>query len=107
MFQSDFVCRADALRLDRKRFRRLKNAAQFYASNEHSSAHSALKEAKNLKAEAEIAHRKAAQQIQEANNSGKDLWELDLHGLHLQEANDALDSRCSNPLCKACHEIWT
>lgn len=87
------ICRAEALKLDRKRFRRLRNAAHFYALGEHSNAQNAIKEAKTLKFQAEIAHKQAASQIQKANNQGKDLWELDLHGLHLQEANHALEIR--------------
>ena len=41
-----------------------------------------------------MAHADAAAHIEQDNNRGKDLWELDLHGLHLQEASAALDRRC-------------
>ena len=41
-----------------------------------------------------MAHADAAVHIEQDNNRGKDLWELDLHGLHLQEASAALDRRC-------------
>ena len=92
------------MRLDRKRFRRLRNAAQSYAAGDHSGAHAAIREAKILKMQAELAHTQAAKQIQAANNMGKDRWELDLHGLHLREANAALDSRYDSPHVRLAHQ---
>jgi len=42
--------------------------------------------------------REAAKQIEQENNQGKDLWEIDLHGLHRQEAEVALDKRSVHPM---------
>lgn len=90
---SAVLCRAHALTLDRRRFRRLKQAANFYASGDHNAARLAVSEAKSIKAEAEMSHREAARQIELESNKDKSIWELDLHGLHLAEANQSVDSR--------------
>lgn len=88
-----FVRRAHALSLDKKRFRRLKQAAHFYACGEHHAARVAVSEAKSVKVQAEMAHKEAARQIELESNRDKPIWELDLHGLHLAEANHAVDNR--------------
>lgn len=90
------MCRSAALRLDRRRFRRLRQAAQLHAAGDHFQARLAVQEAKAIKVDADEAHRAAAAKIELRNNSGKEEWELDLHGLHAQEANGALDRRCGN-----------
>ena len=52
-----------------------------------------MSEAKSIKAEAEISHREAARGIELESNKDKPIWEIDLHGLHLAEANQAVDHR--------------
>jgi hypothetical protein len=47
--------------------------------------------------------REAAKQIEDENNMGKDMWEIDLHGLHRQEAEMALDKRSVHPGSTLCH----
>ena len=56
-----------------------------------------MSEAKSIKAEAEMSHREAARQIELESNKDKPIWELDLHGLHLAEANQAVDNRSIPP----------
>ena len=87
------MIRAHALSLDRRRFRRLKQAANSYSAGEHHEARLAVSEAKMIKAESEMAHKEAAKLIELESNKGKSIWELDLHGLHLAEANVAVEGR--------------
>lgn len=99
--------RSEALQLDRRRFRRLRAAAQLFACGEHAQARLAAREARAIKAAADTAHRSAATRIEHDNNLGKGKWELDLHGLHLGEANSALDRRCGRAAesCAICKYV--
>ena len=62
---------------------------------EYAKANMLSKKAKEERIEAERLHNEAAKKIFEAQNteSKRELWELDLHGLHVNEAVAALRNR--------------
>ncbi|KAK9837791.1 hypothetical protein WJX74_005148 [Apatococcus lobatus] len=85
--------RRPALRLTREWQRLLRRAAASYSLDDHHSARALAAEARGVRERAMAAHTAAAAAIQAANNKDKGPWELDLHGLHVSEAIDAVAAR--------------
>ncbi|KAI5067271.1 hypothetical protein GOP47_0017799 [Adiantum capillus-veneris] len=87
--------RRDALKLSRASGKHARGAYKAFLSGDYSRAKILSKQAKEERIEAEKLHAEAAKEILEARNgeTPKDLWCLDLHGLHVNEAVVALQHR--------------
>eukprot|EP00879_Flechtneria_rotunda_P019894 GHRR01020910.1.p1 GENE.GHRR01020910.1~~GHRR01020910.1.p1 ORF type:complete len:314 (+),score=103.59 GHRR01020910.1:138-944(+) len=87
--------RGEALRLTHKWQKVLHRASTARAAGNHNNAKELFAEARALKEAADAAHAAAAVKIEMANNMNSEagLWELDLHGLHIKEALQALQQR--------------
>ncbi|KAL4436811.1 hypothetical protein ABPG75_003950 [Micractinium tetrahymenae] len=88
-----FRHRRRALQLSRRWARAARGAGTAYAAGDHSAARQLAADAQRLRREVLAAHAEAAERIEEANNRGNSLLELDLHGLHATEAVAALQRR--------------
>eukprot|EP00850_Spirogloea_muscicola_P006570 SM000031S11579 [mRNA] locus=s31:423640:425869:- [translate_table: standard] len=87
--------RGQALRVSRARARHVRSAISAFSMGDHHRARQLAKLALKERHLAEQLHGEAAQKILQARNTsraGGD-WELDLHGLHAQEAVQALRQR--------------
>lgn len=64
-----------------------------FSVGQHSAARQLAAQAQRLRGDALAAHAEAAERIEMENNQDKSLFEIDLHGLHADEAVAALDRR--------------
>ncbi|KAF6254442.1 hypothetical protein COO60DRAFT_321184 [Scenedesmus sp. NREL 46B-D3] len=87
--------RREALRLTRQRQKVLRRASAAAAAGDRSTAQEMHSHAASLKQAADAAHAAAALKIEVLHNmdSPSGLWQLDLHGLHVGEALQALQQR--------------
>lgn len=84
--------RRDALKMSRASGKHARGAYNAFMGGDYSKAKVLSKQAREERAEAEKMHAEAAKQILQARN-GENLWHLDLHGLHANEAVAALQQR--------------
>lgn len=82
--------RREALRMNRARARHARGASNAFMAGDHSRAKKLSREAQEKSILAEKLHAQAAKEIFNIKNSQKDMWTLDLHGLHAMEAVDVL-----------------
>ncbi|KAL2643292.1 hypothetical protein R1flu_010879 [Riccia fluitans] len=87
--------RSDALRTARERDRFARGASQAYLRGDHRRAKTMSKQALEKRLLAERLNADAANEIlsQRNKDSRKDIWHIDLHGLHTGEAVSALENR--------------
>eukprot|EP00850_Spirogloea_muscicola_P013550 SM000092S24518 [mRNA] locus=s92:411058:422286:+ [translate_table: standard] len=87
--------RGQALRVSRARARHVRSAISAFSMGDHHRARQLAKLALKERHLAEQLHGEAAQKILQARNTSRagGGWELDLHGLHAQEAVQALRQR--------------
>uniref|UniRef100_A0A7N1A8P1 Smr domain-containing protein n=1 Tax=Kalanchoe fedtschenkoi TaxID=63787 RepID=A0A7N1A8P1_KALFE len=85
--------RKDAFEMSRSAEEHSRMASRCSEEGDHSSAklHSAM--AQEEREAASSLHSKAAKKILAVNNSKNDMWKLDLHGLHAEEAVRVVGSR--------------
>lgn len=76
--------------LDRSASRHSRAASNAFLRGDHVSAKQLRLKAKEEWAKAEQLNSKAANEILDARNCNNNLWKLDLHGLHVAEAVQAL-----------------
>ena len=87
------IYRGHALALDHKWRRKVDKAAGMLRAGDRSGSKAAFQEARTIRDQALQEHAQAAQLIERETNAGKGLWELDLHGLHRNEAILAVGRR--------------
>ncbi|GLC33282.1 hypothetical protein PLESTB_000351100 [Pleodorina starrii] len=87
--------RGSALKLTHAWRKRMSRASAAFSAGDRALGRQLVAEAQELRQRAAEAHREAAERIEAEMNQGRQLseWELDLHGLHVQEAIEALTKR--------------
>ncbi|KAJ7521052.1 hypothetical protein O6H91_19G035600 [Diphasiastrum complanatum] len=85
--------RKDALRAARAGHRHARGAVHAFNMGDHSRARVLSAKAQEERICAQALNAKAASEILRVKNSNRDIWNLDLHGLHASEAVDALQDR--------------
>ncbi|KAG6554085.1 hypothetical protein Mapa_004000 [Marchantia paleacea] len=87
--------RSDALRTARERDRFARGASQAYIRGDHRRAKTMSKQAQERRLLAERLNAEAANEIlnQRNNDASRNIWHIDLHGLHTGEAVAALENR--------------
>ncbi|MCO5558969.1 hypothetical protein L7F22_051181 [Adiantum nelumboides] len=89
------IKRRDALKVSRASGKHSHGAYKAFLNGDYNKAKVLSKQAREERVEAERLHAEAAKEILEARNgeTAKDLWRLDLHGLHANEAVAVLQHR--------------
>ncbi|KAJ7521049.1 hypothetical protein O6H91_19G035400 [Diphasiastrum complanatum] len=90
---SYLVFRKDALRAARVGYQHARGAVHAFKIGDHRRARMLSKKAQDERNRAQTLNAKAASKIFNLKNSNRDIWNLDLHGLHASEAVDALQAR--------------